>query len=165
MLKGGGGYGGSASYTQLLQVEVLVGVAIADFVGARSPHATRPLTLVQHVDIFSPLGEVALETSVGGHCLKNPWKEGNEVILKGNSRCRPVACRAYGGGRNIDITRDEEFNIIVQPRACGVRGQCLQTRHETVKTGADGGCYVQGKDLEGHSQVIPPETAGSSWMI
>lgn len=113
------------SYTQLLQVEVLVGVAIADFVGARSPHATRPLTLVQHVNISSPPGEVALElwgwVSAGDHCVENSW-EGKGVTLGGNHCGGPVACRAYGGGRNIYITRDEEFNVIVQPRACGGPG-------------------------------------------
>lgn len=113
------------SYTQLLQVKVLVGVAIADLVGARSPHATCPLTLVQHVDISSPLGEVALEpwgwVSAGDHCSENSW-EGEGVTLGGNHCCGPIACRADGGGRDIYITSDEEFNIIVQPRACGGPG-------------------------------------------
>lgn len=156
------------SYTQLLQIEVLVGIAIAYFVGARSPHATCPLTLAQHVVISTPLGEIALEpwgwVSAGDHCLENTWED-KKVPLGGNRCCGPVACRAYGGGRNIYITRDEEFNIIVQPRACGGPGQYLQIRHETVTSGVDGRRYGQQKHLERDSQVIPPETTGSSWMI
>lgn len=110
------------AYTQLLQVEILVRVAISDQVSVLGPYATCSLALIQHVDLSGRPSQVAFELwdriSTGLHCLQYSWQESRSLAFRGNMCSCMVACRGDRGGRNVHVTGDEELMLIVQSGTC-----------------------------------------------